>query len=145
VSFLATRVLVATDGDWKKLVRVLRYVRGSKGLGICLEVSEPVCVWASVEVSYGTHDDMRSHSGVVISLGRGPVYASSSRQRLDTKSSTEVELVALSDAAGQIVWTRDFLLGLGYDVGPARVAQDNQAVVTLARDEGSVASGDLAV
>lgn len=134
VAFLATRVLAATDGDWRKLVRALHYLRNTEAMGICLEVGDKVEVMAYVDASFAPHSDMRSHSGVVISLGRGPVYASSSRQRLTTKSSTEAELVALSDAMGQVIWTRDFLLALGYAVGPARVAQDNQATMALVRN-----------
>ena len=41
---------------------------------------------------------MKSHRRSVIGLGGGPVYAKSSSQKINTKSSTEAELVALSDS-----------------------------------------------
>jgi hypothetical protein len=90
-AFLSTRVLKATEEDWKKLVKLVRYLRGTERLGIRLEANDPTVVMAYVDASFGVHADMRSHSGVVISPGRGPVYASSSRQRINTKSSTEAE------------------------------------------------------
>ena len=48
------------------------------------------------------------------------------------KSSTESELAGLSDFLGQAIWTRDFLIGQGYKVGPAKVFQDNMSTITLA-------------
>ena len=44
-----------------------------------------------------------------------------------SKSSTEaVELIGISDMLSQVIWTRDFLVEQGYEVGPARLQQDNQ-------------------
>jgi hypothetical protein len=49
------------------------------------------------------------------------LYASSSRQRINTKSSTEAELVAVSDAYGQVIWTHNFVAALGQIVGPVQL------------------------
>ena len=62
-----------------------------------------------VDASYATHDDMKSHTGGVMTLGKGAIYGSSTRQRINTKSSTESELVAVNDVMPQILWTRYFL------------------------------------
>lgn len=40
-----------------------------------------------------------------MSFGRGSVYYTSSKQKSDTNSSTEAELVGTSDGASQILWT----------------------------------------
>jgi hypothetical protein len=140
VAFLSTRVLKATEEDWKKLVKLVRYLRGTERLGIRLEANDPTVVMAYVDASFGVHADMRSHSGVVISLGRGPVYASSSRQRINTKSSTEAELVAVSDAYGQVIWTRNFVAALGQIVGPVQLQQDNLSTMALLRNGRSNSS-----
>jgi hypothetical protein len=140
VAFLTTRVLAATAADWDKLTRVVRYIRGTASMGIVLRADLPIRVHAYVDASYAVHADMRSHTGALITLGAGPVFASSSRQRLNTKSSTEAELVALSDALGQIIWTRNFLLGLGLNTPAVRVAQDNEATIALVRNGRSNSS-----
>jgi len=36
-------------------------------------------------------------------LGKGPIYSSSCKQKLNTKSSTEAELVGIYDAMGQVL------------------------------------------
>eukprot|EP00980_Cylindrotheca_fusiformis_P024537 scaffold12027_cov112-Cylindrotheca_fusiformis.AAC.3 len=65
---------------------------------------------------------MRSHTGGMISMGKGALYASSRRQKLTTKSSTEAELVVgASDFLGQTLWTTtNFLRAQGYDVHTSR-------------------------
>jgi hypothetical protein len=68
---------------------------------------------------------------VVIGIGKGPVYCKSSVQKLNTKSSTEAELVGLSDGSGQVLWTCNFLAGQGYDVQPAVIFQDNKSTIQL--------------
>ena len=41
-----------------------------------------------------------------MSLGKGSIYSTSIRQKLNTKSSTEAELVGVSDVMPQILGTR---------------------------------------
>ncbi len=60
----------------------------------------------------------------------------SSKQRIVTKSSTEAELVALSDSLGEIIWMREFLLAQGYTTGPAIVLEDNMATIALCNKDG---------
>ncbi len=52
---------------------------------------------AYVDASYRVHADMKSHTGCVITLGKGPIFVRSAKQKLVSKSSTEAELIALSD------------------------------------------------
>ena len=85
------------------------------------------------------HDDYKSRTGAVLSLGKGGVWFTSSKQKLVSKSSTEAELIALSDVVSQVVWTRDFLIAQGYNMGPAKVFQDNLSTMALVDKGGSTA------
>ena len=78
-------------------------------MGITFEVFEPIHVIAYIDASFAIHPDMKSHTCCVITLRKGAIYAKSGTQRLMTKSSTEAELVALSDTSYQVLWTRNFL------------------------------------
>jgi len=131
VSFLTKRVQAPTEQDLRKLARVVKYIRGTRHMGIVLEASNYLSVIAYVDASYGVHEDMKSHTGCTIGIGRGPVYAKSTGQKLNTKSSAESELVALSDSAGQIIWTRNFLIAQGYNIDAATVYEDNQATIAM--------------
>jgi hypothetical protein len=88
-------------------------------------------------VSYGVHGDAKSNTGVMITLGRGPVFVKSSKQKVVSKSSTEGELIGLSDGSSQVIWSRDFLLAQGYAHRPALIFQDNQSTMVLANKERS--------
>ena len=138
VSFLTTRVQAPDEDDWNKLQRVLRYLNGTQDLGICLRADCPTNVTAHIDASYGVHIDGKSHSGMFVSLGSGPILVKSSKQKIVTKSSTEAELIALSDLASLVIWSRDFLLAQGEPAGPATVSQDNQSTMALAARGASV-------
>ena len=97
-----------------------------------LQSDKDITVLVYADASYGVHVDGKSHTGVYITLGRGGVFFRSSKQKIVAKSSTESELVGLSDSLGQSIWTRDFLIGQGYTMGPATVFQDNKSTMALA-------------
>jgi len=51
------------------------------------------------------HEDLRSHTGSVMSMGTGALQAGSGKQKLNTRSSTEAALVGVDDAITKILWT----------------------------------------
>ena len=76
-----------------------------------------------------------------MSLGKGAICASSKRQRINTKSSTEAELVGVNDVFPQILWTRYFLEAQGYPIlRPTKVYQDNMSAMQLEKN-GKASSG----
>jgi hypothetical protein len=132
VAFLSTRVHKSTSEDMEKLDRVLMYLNGTAALGIRLRPCKDLRVLAYVDASFAVHADMKSHTGGVMSLGFGPVYVCSKKQGLVTNSSTESELVGVSDILPHVIWTRDFLLEQGYKMGPSLLFQDNMSTIALA-------------
>ena len=59
---------------------------------------------------------MRSHTGATMTLGKGSPYSISSKQKINTVSSTEAELVGISDAMKLIILIRLFIESQGYSV-----------------------------
>ena len=47
-------------------------------------------------------------------MGKGAIYSTLSKQKINTKSSTEVEVVSVADVIPQILWTGYFLEAQGY-------------------------------
>ena len=68
---------------------------------------------------------MKSHTGAIMTMGRGAIQFISSKQKMNTRSSTEAELVAVDDVIAQILWTLRFLLAQGYPVEANVLFQDN--------------------
>jgi hypothetical protein len=137
VSFLTTRVQAPTKDDASKLKRALKYLNGTKNLALRLIQDPSNTVHAYIDASYGVHSDYRSHTGMLITLGAGVVDARSIKQKLNTKSSTEAELVGLSDMCGKAIWHREFLAGQGLNPPPARIYQDNQSTMAMINNGAS--------
>ena len=140
VVYLASRVLSPTEDDWKKFHRILKYLHGTKDLCLHLSVDQIIAIRAFIDASFAVHPDMRSHTGCAITLGAGALYVKSIRQKLASKSSTEAELIALSDALGQVIWTRNFLEALGYKMEPATVYQDNMSTMAMIKNGSPTSS-----
>jgi hypothetical protein len=134
VAFLCTRVMSPDVDDYKKLRRVISYLRETRKLALTLEADDLLVVKWWVDASFAVHRDMRSHTGGTLSLGKGAIYSTSVRQKLVTKSSTEAELVAVDDVMPMILWTRQFLEGQGYQVKDNIVYQDNQSAMLLEKN-----------
>ena len=132
--FLSTRVAIATMQDNSKLDRILSYLNETSDMGLLLSANSPKEVIAYIDASYGVHKDRRGHTGSMITIGSGAVHAGSKSQSINTKSSCECELVGLSDGLSQVIYTRNFLIGQGYDVPPATIMQDNTSAISLAQN-----------
>eukprot|EP00957_Ditylum_brightwellii_P157703 12003645-Ditylum_brightwellii.AAC.1 len=69
-----------------------------------------------VDGAFGVHEDIKSHTGTTMTLGKGSVYIMSTKQKINTKSSTETKLAGVNDALPMIIWTPYFIEAQGYDV-----------------------------
>ena len=131
VSFLSTRVKEPSIDDWKKLGRCIRYLSATRDLVLTLEADNDGIIQWWVDASYAVHPNMRSHTGATVSLGKGSPFSMSSKQKINTRSSTEAELVGVNDAMALILWTRLFIEAQGYSVTDNIVHQDNQSAILL--------------
>ena len=134
VAYLTTRVISPDEDDYKKLSRVMKYLRGSIDRVLTLEADRAHVVKWWVDAAFAVHHDMKSHTGGTMSLGKGSIYSTSVRQKLNTKSSTEAELVGVDDVMPQIIWTRLFLEAQGYGVHESRIYQDNQSAMLMEKN-----------
>ena len=93
-----------------------------------------------VDAAFAVHPDFKSHTGATFTMGKGSIQNMSRKQKMNTRSSTEAELVAADDAIGAILWTKLFLEAQGYEVKQNILYQDNKSTILL-QQNGKKSSG----
>ena len=88
-----------------------------------------------IDAAFAVHPDFKSHSGGVMFFGEdmksGAIQSGSIKQKLNTRSSTEAELVGVDDFMSKICWTKLFIEAQGYEVKKNILAQDNKSAILL--------------
>ena len=139
ISFLTTWMREPDEDEQKKLARALKYLNTTKDLLLTLECDGTGSTKWWVDAEFAVHHSMWSHTGGIMSLGKGVMYSASMKKKLNTKSSTEAELVGINHMMPQILWMRYFLESQGFTVSDIFVYQDNQISMKLDNNgQGSI-------
>jgi hypothetical protein len=93
-----------------------------------------------VDASFAVHPDFKSHTGVAMTAGKGATINVSHKQNINTRSSTEAELVGGDDAMGPLIWTDNFLRYQGYNP-MSMMYQDNMSAILLEKNDGCKSAG----
>ena len=131
LGFLRTRVSKSTEEDWEKLRRALEFLCGTIDDVLTLGADGMAMLLSFVDVSFGTHHDMKSHTGGATTFGRGVMMTKSTKQKLNTRSTTESEIVGVSDYLPDMIWLLRFLEEQGYKVKKPVLMQDNEGAIKL--------------
>ena len=133
VTYLCSRVTKATASDKAKLNRVIGYLAGTPELGKRLggDASGNATLTSFSDASFAVHPDMKSHNGQYITLGLGGILIKCNKEKLVTRSSTEAELVCLSDGVALASHCNEFLKHQGVNFTP-ELMQDNMSTIKLA-------------
>ena len=62
------------------------------------------------------HQDYKSHTGATMTSGKGTIQAGSAKQKINTRSSTEAEVVSNDNMIAKVMWTKPFLQAQGHQV-----------------------------
>jgi hypothetical protein len=137
---LCTRVKDPNQADWEKLMRVMKYLNGTRNEYLTLSADDLRVVKCYVDASFAVHPDFKSHTGAMMTLGRGAMQSIARKQKMKVRSSMEGELVAVDNAATMILWKKLFLEAQGYDVKKNIVYQDIKSAILL-ETNGKKSSG----
>ena len=74
---------------------------------------------------------MRSHTDRLVNMVTGVSYFQPCIQTLNTKSSTEADIVRVGDVLTQVIWTQYFLKEKVYNIWENFIYQDNQSAIKL--------------
>ena len=132
---MSSRVRNPNKDDWRKVRRLCDYLKLTKSLHLVLNISrkEVLILKWSVDASFVTHPNFCSHSGAVMRVGdaRGAIISGSLKQKLNTRSSTEAEIIAVDDFIAKMLWTRIFLDEQHFPYSGSVLFQDNSSAIHL--------------
>jgi hypothetical protein len=131
VAFLTTIVKSPDKDDRMKLKQLLKYIRGTIYMPLILKADSLNIVKWWVYTSYATHGDCKGHTGATMSMGTGSITGISKKQKINTRSSTESELVGVHDVAPQMLWTRYFIESQGCKLKESVLHQDIMSAMLL--------------
>ena len=140
VSFLTTRVQEPDKDDWAKLGHLMSYLRHTIDLPLILGADGSGVLKWYIDSAYGIHPKLRGQTGGGVTLGRGMPVTGSTKQKLNTRSSTECELVGVDDFMPSVFWAKKFLECQGYTVRQNLILQDNKSAILL-QNNGKASSG----
>ena len=110
VSMASCKCKSPTSKDLSAVNRILYYIAGTPDLGLRFFSDEGVVLYATVDASYACHDDLKSHTGCTLHIGRssGACQSLSKKQTITADSSTVAEFVATHTVSKEVMWARDF-------------------------------------
>ena len=109
----------------------MQCLKGTQDLHLTLDSDKTSVLKWHVDVSYATHPDCRSHTGGNFTMGKGTMSGKSTKQKLNTKSSTEAEVVGTDDVVPHSLWTNHFLKAQGHKIKDTIVCQDNKSAILM--------------
>jgi hypothetical protein len=118
----------------------MEYLRGDQDRPLVLSAENDGLLMWYVDALFVVHPNMCGHTGGGLTIGRGFPIVASWKQKLNTKSLTESELVGINDMMPIILWTHYFLLSQGYGIVENLLLQDNKSLILLEQN-GKALSG----
>ena len=86
---LLTRVKEPNETDWKKLVRTIKYLNGTNKNYLTLSSGDLKVIKWYTDAIFVVHPGFKSHTGAIMTIGRGAMHSVSRKQKLNTRINTE--------------------------------------------------------
>jgi hypothetical protein len=112
----------------------MQYLRVDRLCPLILSANGSRVLMWYVDASFAVHPNMCSHTGGGLTMGRGFPIVIFTKQKLNTRSSTESELVGVDNMMPIIVWSHYFLMNRGYGVTQNLLLQDYKSSMLLEKN-----------
>jgi hypothetical protein len=130
ISFLSSRVKGPDKDDWHKFKRLMCWIKKTKTDVRIIGADDLLNMIVMIDSAHAVHDDMRGHTGGITSFGTGIVDQKSSKQKMNTRSSTETEHVGTSEYLTKPIFLELFMEAQGYKP-KITLAKDNESEIRM--------------
>jgi hypothetical protein len=122
-----------TEGDWDKLGWMQGYIWKTRYLPNIISINDDGAI-IYIDGAHAIHTDMKGHSGLYVTMGKGAMINVSKKLSLNTLSSTETEIVSTGERLPKCVWFRYFRIGQGDEPIEDILMQDNKSAILLQKN-----------
>ena len=143
IAYFCTRFTKSDTDDWEKLQRLISFIKGTINDTRITGAKNLHEIFTWIDAAYAVNPDMKSQTGGTMSMGLGILHGKSSKQKLNVKSSTEAELVGVSDYLPYNIWLLMFLREQGYIITDNTIYQDNQSTIRMLKNGRNSCTGNL--
>lgn len=119
---------------WNAVKWIMRYLRGTSNMNLCLGFEKPVLVGYTDADMAGDIDTRKSTSGYLINFAGGAVAWQSRLQKCVALSTTEAEFIAATEACKELLWMKKFLQEIGFKQDHYILFCDSQSAIHLAKN-----------
>ena len=134
LSMVARFLNAPTRQHWKCVKRILRYLVGTKHVGIRFVHVGNLKLTAFSDSDWaGDEYHRKSRTGFVVLLGGGPINWTSRLQDTIALSSTEAEYIAMTETAQDLIWLQYLLESLDCE-SSSTIYVDNLSAIDLANN-----------
>ena len=109
----------------------MNFLKKTKNEKLILKADDTQTITWYIDAAFGVHEDMRSHTRACMTLGKGMICTFSNKQKVNSRSSTEAELIAVDDKVSKVMWTKRFIEHQGFNVKLNIIYQDNMSSLKL--------------
>ncbi|KAJ8456408.1 hypothetical protein ONZ51_g12144 [Trametes cubensis] len=110
-----------------KALYICRYLLGTRSYSLVYNGASGLGLCACTDSDWGSDPfTRRSQTGYFLKLAGGIFSWQSRAQKTVAHSSTEAKYMAISDCSRQVVWIRNLMSEIGYELAPIPIAGDSQ-------------------
>jgi hypothetical protein len=137
VHHIARSMANPTVLDWKRVLRVFRYLKGTINAKLVYNLKDGKLI-AYSDASYADDQlERKSTSGYCFIMNGAAVSWSSTKQSITALSTAEAEYIGLADCTKQALWFNQLRDDLKLIVDPIIINEDNESAIAIAKgDDG---------
>ena len=113
MAFLCTRVKSPDVEVWKKFKRLISFLHQTIDDVRIIGADDLLKVHTFIDSLHAVHEDMKGHTGGTITFGTGVVSVKSSKQKMNSRSSNETEVIGNSEYLPFNIWFQCFMEAQG--------------------------------
>jgi hypothetical protein len=126
IAYLATRVQNPDKCDWGKLIKIIDFLKATIDVIPYMTIDDTKSIKWYVDAAFAVQKDFKSHTGAVMSMGNRIISSVSTKQKVNSRSSTEAKFITVDDVVSKGLWTKLFLEKQGYKIEVNVIYRDNE-------------------